>query len=161
MAWLLGAAGGAGAAGAGAGASGLAAEAGAAGAAGAGAGTVADATLGGTTPPTPATTSTTGGLLDWWNGQPPWARDVLQNQAMSSGGNLLSPTRPGLPSAAGMPPPPSPISMTQPSPMTGQPGQPADMSAMAPFIQALARRQGADRVGASPYGFGVPSAYFS
>ena len=44
-------------------------------------------------------------------------------------------------------------------PMTGMQGQPADASAMAPFLQALARRQGANRFG-TPYGFGLPSAYF-
>ena len=149
LAALLGGAGGAAASG---GMSGLAAEAGAAGAAGAGTGSVADAALGGTTAPITASTPT-GGLLDWWKSQPQWARDSLTQTGL----NALTNPRP-LPTPAPM----NPTPMSMPSPM-GQPpiagGQygGADMSAMAPFLQALARGQ---RFGSSPYVFGGPGNYF-
>ena len=47
-------------------------------------------------------------------------------------------------------------------PMTGLQGNTGgdSSSAYAPFLQALARQQGNNRFGASPYGFGVPGAYF-
>jgi len=48
------------------------------------------------------------------------------------------------------PPTPQPAPMGMPG-MTGQP----DPNAMAPFLQALAKKQGTN-----PYGFGTPSSYF-
>jgi hypothetical protein len=93
----------------------------------------------------------TGGLLDWWNQQPQQARDAV----IGGLGNLVNQRSP-LPSPM-TPQSMTPMSMPMPQ-MTGQPGQPADMSAMAPFLQALARQQGGNRFGASPFGFGVPGA---
>ncbi len=175
MAWLaaLGGGGAAGAAEAGAGAAGASAAgagAGAAGAAGAGAGAGAAGAGGAmtglagmgpetataTTPAFSNATATTpgGGLLDWWGSQPQWAKDSLKNTATSGLGNLLS-ARPNLPS----PLMPSSPTVSALPPMTGQPGT-VDPSAMAPFLQALARSQGMNRFGASPFGFGVPSSYY-
>jgi hypothetical protein len=91
-----------------------------------------------------------GGLLDWWKDQPQFARDVIASNL----GNLSKPAgnlqMPGLPS-------PAPMNL---APQMGMPGMGQsmapmpDQSAMAPFLQSLARRQ------ANPYGFGTPSAYF-
>jgi len=109
-----------------------------------------------TTPAFSNATATTpgGGLLDWWKGQPQWARDAVTNTATSSLGNVLTAGRPNLPS----PIVPSSPTVSALPPMTGQPGT-VDPSAMAPFLQALARSQGTNRFGGSPFGFGVPSSY--
>lgn len=96
----------------------------------------------------------TGGLLDWWKQQPQPARDVVL-QGIANLGNQRSPLpSPSLPSPMGgmmmQPPTPQPAPMGMPG-MTGQP----DPNAMAPFLQALAKKQGTN-----PYGFGTPSSYF-
>jgi hypothetical protein len=159
MAWLAALGGGAGAGALGSTAAGTAATAGAAeaaGATGASAGSVGDALMGGTTAPTTtpaANTGPFGGLADWWGNQPQWARDSLKSTATSGLGNLLS-ARPNLPS----PIMPSSPTVSALPPMTGEPGA-TDASAMAPFLQALARSQGMNRFGGSPFGFGVPSGY--
>jgi hypothetical protein len=103
---------------------------------------------------------TTGGvpdsLTDLWNGQPKWARDSLTQTGL----NALANQKPNLPTPVPMNPAGGPMSMPSPMslpPMTGgQYGGGTGMSAMAPFLQALARRQGTN-----PFGFGTPSAYFS
>jgi len=107
-----------------------------------------------TTPAFSNATPPAGGILDWWKGQPQWARDAVTNTATSSLGNVLTAGRPNLPS----PIVPSSPTVSALPPMTGQPGT-VDPSAMAPFLQALARSQGTNRFGGSPFGFGVPSSY--
>ena len=152
MAWLLGAAGGGAAAGAAEGAAAGSAGAGAATAIPAGntaAGGIASGTgmlanPGVTTPPT--------GPF----GQPKWAWDSVLQSGLS---NLLSPKPLPSPTAGASG---QPMQMQSLPPMTGLQGNTGgdNSSAYAPFLQALARSQGANKFGASPYGFGVPGAYF-
>lgn len=139
-----------------------AATAGATGAAGAGGAMTGLAGMGpelatATTPAFSNTTPPTGGPLDWWNRQPQPYRDAVTQGALQNGMNQILTPR-ALPSPTPMQPG---MSMSLPS-MTDQPAQPADMSAMAPFIQALAQAQQRsmmNRFGGSPFGFGVPSNY--
>jgi hypothetical protein len=102
-----------------------------------------------TTPAFSNTAPPSGGLLDWWKDQPQFARDVITSNL----GNLSKPAgdrqMPSLPS-------PAPMNLSMPPTMgMGQSMAPMpDQSAMAPFLQSLARRQ------ANPYGFGTPGSYF-
>lgn len=142
MAWLaaLGGSGAAGAAGAGA------AGAEAAGAAGAGAGAGAGSAGAAGTAGTAANAAT--GIL----GQPNWAMQSIVNTGLNG---LMNQKGSALPS----PTPQTMTPMTMPSPLSPQPMTGGgDMSAYAPFLQALARGQ-QSRFGATPFGFGVPSGF--